>query len=118
MCVSGVSDPGANRWMPENIFPDLIPCTGDGAVKTKKRLQHMILSCISRACSATPNDADASQGLQEGFQVPYTLALSAVDHMTLELDFSPTDMAAGEISKATSINLIAFPKELCLRSCN
>ena len=78
----------------------------------------MILSCISRACSATPDDADASQGLQEGFQVPYTLALSAVDHMTLELDFSPTDMAAGEISKPTSMYLIALQRDLCLRSCN
>lgn len=67
------------------------------AVTKTQKLQRLLLSCISPARSGTLEGLEAGgAGLQGRYQVPYTLAVSAVDSLTLELDFSPPDPAGGE----------------------
>lgn len=65
------------------------------AVTTRAKLQRMLLSCVSPARSAPVKGPEASKGLPGRFQMPYILIVSALDELTLELDFSSTDVAGG-----------------------
>lgn len=66
-------------------------------MKKGKKLQRALLACVCRAHVTTLEGQETGgKGLKERYQVPYTLAVSAVDKLTLELDFSPADPVGGE----------------------
>lgn len=70
------------------------------AVKKKKKsklLRRTLLSCLPLRRVSAQEDApqQGSVGILERYQVPYTLAVSGVDKLTLELDFTAVDTAGG-----------------------
>ena len=66
----------------------------NGSGTKKKKLRRKLLACISPARAAALKLAEgASQA--ESYPVPYTLAVSTVDKLTLELDFMAADIAGG-----------------------
>ena len=96
-----------------------IDCEGPPyTVKKKKKsklLRRTLLSCLPlRRLSAAEEDIpeQGTIGILERFQVPYTLAVSGVDELTLELDFSSADTAGGDCL------IIPLEDSGCLHKCD
>ncbi len=70
------------------------------AGKRRSKLRRRLLACISPARAAAVKTAERASGAAvvdpvERYPVPYTLAVSTVDKLTLELDFCADDVAGG-----------------------
>ena len=71
------------------------------AGKRRSKLRRRLLACISPARAAAVKAAERAAGAAavvdpvERYPVPYTLAVSTVDKLTLELDFCADDVAGG-----------------------
>ena len=61
-------------------------------------LRQALFACISpsRVLDQETETQQDGVGRLERYQVPYTLAVSSVDKLTLELDFSAVDSAGGD----------------------
>ena len=61
-------------------------------------LRQALFACISapRVLAEESAARGAGLGQLERYQVPYTLAVSSIDKLTLELDFSAVDLAGGD----------------------
>ncbi len=72
------------------------------AGRKKSKLRRRLMSVISPARAAAMKAAEKAAGAAvaaepvERYPVPYTLAVSTVDKLTLELDFCAEDIAGGE----------------------
>ena len=71
------------------------------AGKKRSKLRRRLMSVISPARAAAMKAAEKAVGAAatdplERYPVPYTLAVSTVDKLTLELDFCAEDIAGGE----------------------
>ena len=82
---------GANR-------PGLQDCAGKKKGKLRRRLMSVISLARAAAMKAAEKAAGAAVAAEpvERYPVPYTLAVSTVDKLTLELDFCADDIAGGE----------------------
>lgn len=80
------------------------------AGKKRNKLRRRLLACISPARAAALKAAERAAGAVaavdpvERYPVPHTLAVSAVDKLTLELDFCSEDIAGGELTHLALIS--------------
>ena len=81
---------------------------GTMAGKKRSKLRRRLLACISPARAAAVKAAERAAGAVavdpvERYPVPYTLAVSTVDKLTLELDFCAEDIAGGELNQSLTL---------------